>query len=102
MSVFGITGIRIDDHTGVVTHVRWGQINPKNNSWFTEPVDAPVTDVVNAIVNGDEVWTIIPVAGAQTALGPRVHTMLSTGGLEGIAVPPDTPDDRSFDVLPKI
>lgn len=85
MSIYVIDGVRINAANDRVTHVRWGQVNPRNNQW-TNPAGPGIDEViraVDAIQGGDEVWTVFPVQG-QTVLGPQVAVVVYPGGLEGI------------------
>jgi hypothetical protein len=102
MSVFAITGVRMNTRTQRVTDVRWAQVNPKSNEWMTEPAIAPLIDVVDAIQGGDDVWTIFHV-GVHTVLGPKVKTVVYAGGLEGIeTIPQDGHPERTLDALPQV
>lgn len=85
MSIYVIDGVRIDTANDRVTHVRWGQINPRTNQWadINGPGVDEVLRVVDAIQGGDEVWTVFPVHG-QSVLGPQVRVVVYRGGLEGI------------------
>ncbi|WP_230427151.1 phosphatidylserine/phosphatidylglycerophosphate/cardiolipin synthase [Collimonas humicola] len=83
MSVFAITGVRINAQNGRIELVRWGQVNPATNTWAKEPTESPVIDVVDAVMGGDDVYTIFPVGG-NTVLGPKVQLVVYAHGREGI------------------
>jgi hypothetical protein len=101
MSIFAVNGVRLDERTGRVTHVRWAQVNPKQNQWVSEPAEAPVIDVVDAIVAGDQVWTIFP-EGVNTVLGPQLKSVVYAGGLEGIDTVDPKQVNRTLRDLPRI
>lgn len=101
MSVYAINGVRIDSATGRVTHVRWAQVDPQRNQWVVDPFVEEVIGVVDAIVGGDDVWTIFTV-GAQTVLGPKVEVIVYAGGLEGIDVVDPKEAGRALADLPAV
>ncbi len=102
MSIFAVNGVRIDPLTRRVTRVRWGQVNPKNNSWAEEPREAQVIDVVDAIAGGDDVYTIFGVEG-HTVVGPKLKTVVYRDASEGIELDVDaTKMTRTLDELPQI
>nr|WP_241239262.1 phosphatidylserine/phosphatidylglycerophosphate/cardiolipin synthase [Burkholderia stagnalis] len=102
MSIFAVNGVRIDPLTGRVTHVRWAQVNPQDNSWIEAPREAHVTDVVDAITGGNDVYTIFSVGG-QRVTGPELKTVVYRDASEGIELDVDaTKVSRTLDELPQI
>ncbi|MBN3816269.1 phosphatidylserine/phosphatidylglycerophosphate/cardiolipin synthase [Paraburkholderia sp. Se-20369] len=102
MSVFAVNGVRIDPLTRRVTHVRWAQVNPKDNSWVAEPREALVSDVVDAITGGDDVYTIF-VVGGHRVVGPELKTVVYRDASAGIELDVDaTKVSRALDELPQI
>lgn len=102
MSIFAVNGVRIDPRTRRVTHVRWAQVDTRNNSWATEPYVALVIDVVDAITGGDEVYTVF-LTRDGSVIGPRLRTVVYRDATEGIELHVDaTRDPRTLGDLPQI
>lgn len=102
MSIFAVNGVRIDPLTRRVTHVRWARVNPQDNSWVEAPREARVMDVVDAIMGGDDVYTIFSVGG-QRVVGPELKTVVYRDASAGIELDVDaTKVSRTLDELPQI
>ncbi|RQR50380.1 phosphatidylserine/phosphatidylglycerophosphate/cardiolipin synthase [Burkholderia sp. Bp9125] len=102
MSIFAVNGVRIDPLTRRVTHVRWARVNPKDNTWVEAPREAHVMDVVDAIMGGDDVYTIFSVGG-RCVTGPGLKTVAYRDATEGIELDVDaTKVSRTLDELPQI
>ncbi|KVD94523.1 phosphatidylserine/phosphatidylglycerophosphate/cardiolipin synthase [Burkholderia stagnalis] len=102
MSIFAVNGVRIDLLTRRVTHVRWAKLNPQDDSWVEAPREARVMDVVDAIMGGDDVYTIFSVGG-QSVVGPALKTVVYRDASQGIELDVDaTKASRTLDELPQI
>ncbi|VVE49829.1 hypothetical protein PTE30175_04521 [Pandoraea terrae] len=100
MSVFAINGVRLNDDTGRVTHVRWARVDTDTNTWAAEPAVDPVIDVVEVIMGGDHVFTVFR-DGANTIPGPRVRIDILPGGVETLALE-NAGKHQTFQNLPRI
>lgn len=78
-----IEAVRFDTRSGHVERVRWGRADTDRNVWVAGPAEADVIDVVDKVMSGDEVWTIIAVDG-QTIAGPKVRVIADAQGRESI------------------
>ncbi|MGU7779929.1 phosphatidylserine/phosphatidylglycerophosphate/cardiolipin synthase [Burkholderia sp. PU8-34] len=102
MSVFAVSGVRIDLSSGRVTHVRWGQVNPASRAWVARPHDAHVSEVVRAVAGGDEVYVIFDASGNR-AVGPKLKRVVYRDATEGIELDVDaTREARTLRDLPQI
>ena len=70
-----------------------GIVDTDRNEWVTEPAEAQVIDVVDALASGDEAWTIYTAHG-QTVPGPRLKTVGESEETEGIETHPGPNGDR--------
>jgi hypothetical protein len=59
MTVYAVSKVRLDTD-GRVTHVYWGEVDTQANDWAGPEAEAPVADVVNAIHDGDHVYSLFP------------------------------------------
>jgi hypothetical protein len=78
-----IDAVRFDASNSRVERVRWGKVDTTQNIWEASPAEADVIDVVDKVMSGDKVWTIIRVDG-QTIAGPRVRVIADAQGVESI------------------
>ncbi|MBN3788285.1 phosphatidylserine/phosphatidylglycerophosphate/cardiolipin synthase [Burkholderia sp. Ac-20353] len=102
MSVFAVNGVRIDPRSGRVTHVRWGQVNAAGRAWIAAPREAPVAEVVRAVVGGDDVHVIFDASGDHVA-GPKLKSVVYRDATEGIELDVDaTREARTLRDLPQI
>jgi hypothetical protein len=100
MAVFVITAIRRDLENHRVTHVRWGRANASNNSWEFTPREAPVIDVVDALMRDDTVTTVFKNDAGWTP-GEDVRVVVYEHGLEGIeSVDSIVPGKKTLNDLP--
>lgn len=95
-----VNGVRFSDDGSRLTHVRWGVVDTDRNEWISGPAEAEVTDVVDALASGNEVWTIYTVQD-QTVLGPRLRTVGESEDAEGIETHPGPNDRRTLRDLPR-
>ena len=56
---FAVSQVALDGD-GRVTDVFWGQVDTVKNAWARPEVLAPVTDVVDALRTGDQVFALFP------------------------------------------
>ncbi|WP_133646144.1 hypothetical protein [Paraburkholderia flava] len=102
MATYAIDGVRIDNGTGRITHVRWALINPKTNEWLSPHEIVAVADVVAAIRGGNLVWSLFTLGG-MNFIGPKIKTVAHMDGNDGIDT--DIPDghvEKSIDDLPAV
>jgi hypothetical protein len=83
MTTYAITAVEIDERSDLVTRVKWGSVDTVNNVWIEEPEEADVEQVLHAISNGDDVYTIF-AEGQHTVLGPRLDIARDAAGRETI------------------
>jgi hypothetical protein len=96
-----VNGVRFSDDDSRLTHVRWGIVDTDRNEWISGPDEADVIEVVDALMSGDEVWTIYTVQGGQTVPGPRLRTVGDSEETEGIETHPGPDDHRTLRDLPR-
>ncbi len=102
MTTHAITAVRVNEKTGRVTHVMWGQLAHDGTGYEVESRPAPVIDVVNALAAGDTVVTVFPVAG-QRVTGPKVGLVVYPGGTEGVeTIVDDRHPGRTVQDLPRM
>jgi hypothetical protein len=96
-----VNGVRYDDDDARVTHVRWGIVDTDRNEWIKGPDAAELIDVVDALMAGQEVWTIYTEQDGRTVPGPRLRTAGDSEGSEGIETHTGPDDHRSLRDLPR-
>jgi hypothetical protein len=84
MTTYAITAVESDERSDLVTRVKWGSVDTNRNIWIVEPEEAEVEQVLHALGNGDDVYTIFP-EGQETVLGPRLDIARDAAGRETIA-----------------
>jgi len=84
MTHYAISKVRLDTQ-GRVTDVCWGQVDTSANAWTTELDDAPVSDVIDAIHNGDIVFALFPTPNGH-APERRFETLEHVSGAESIVL----------------
>lgn len=87
MTTFAVTAKRIDERTGVVSHVMWGEVQSVRNEWVVEPHLEEAIRVVDALTFGDTVVTIFEVDGQRVA-GPHLRVMVDAHGHESLVIEP--------------
>ena len=95
-----VNGVRFSEDDSRLTHVRWGIVDTDRNEWISGPAEAEVIDVFDALMAGNEVWTIYTVQG-QTVPGPRLRTVGDSEEAEGIETHPGPNDQRTLRDLPR-
>ncbi|WP_372526603.1 phosphatidylserine/phosphatidylglycerophosphate/cardiolipin synthase [Piscinibacter sp.] len=95
-----VNGVRFSDDGTRPTHVRWGIVDTDRNEWITGPAEAEVIEVIDALMGGNEVWTIYTV-GSQTVPGPRLRTVGDSEETEGVETHPGPDDHRTLRDLPR-
>jgi hypothetical protein len=88
-----IEAIRFNSGNDRVERVRWGKVDTTQNIWEAGPAEADVIDVVDKVMSGDKVWTIIRVDG-QTIAGPRVRVIADAQGVESIELADEGNEQR--------
>lgn len=61
MKTHAVAKVRLDGD-GRITGVEWGPVNTETNEWHTEPQIADVSEVVNAVHRGEDVYALFPTA----------------------------------------
>ena len=64
MKVHAVAKVRLDAD-GRVTGVEWGPVNTQTNEWHTEPRVADVSEVVDALRRGEDVFALFRPARAR-------------------------------------
>lgn len=59
MPVYAVSAVRLDSD-GRITAVEWGRVNTSTNQWESEPEQASVAEVVQAIEAGDPIFSLFP------------------------------------------
>ncbi|HEY2927645.1 phosphatidylserine/phosphatidylglycerophosphate/cardiolipin synthase [Piscinibacter sp.] len=95
-----VNGVRFSEDDSRLTHVRWGIVDTDRNEWISGPAEAEVIDVVDALMSGNEVWTIYTVQG-RTVPGPRLRTVGDSEEAEAIETHTDPNDHRTLRDLPR-
>jgi len=91
LSVLAVTEVRLDASRQRVIKAKMGPVIKKGNEWMAAPKLVNVSEVVNAIKSGDDVFTIFTVGG-NLVPGPRLSVMTYPEGGEGIYIDgPETP-----------
>jgi hypothetical protein len=88
-----IEAIRFDSGNDRVERVRWGKVDTIQNIWEAGPAEADVIDVVDKIMSGGEVWTIVPSEG-YTLAGPKVRVVADARGVESIELAEEGNEQR--------
>lgn len=91
--IYVIEAVRFDRHGDHVARVRWGTVDTDRNVWLDGPREADVIDVVDKVMTGTDVWTVISV-DAHTVPGPKVRVIANARGIESIELPNDHADPQ--------
>ncbi len=59
MNTFAVSKVGLDA-SGRVTLVLWGRVDTRLNTWASPEVVVPVSEVVDALNTGDEVFALFP------------------------------------------
>ncbi len=91
MSVFAVTEIKLDETNGRVVQAKMGAVITKGAEWMAALKVVEVIDVVNAIMAGDDVFTIFQMGGHPVP-GPKLKVIAYPEGVEGVVIDgPETP-----------
>ena len=96
MSVFGITGVRLDVH-GNVLSARICQIDPAVPRWVGEAKVLDGSDLASLVVKGEAVY-LIAVAEGLKVLGPLFQHKIFPGGNESVELAEDIPGRGLADI----
>ncbi|MDR5765000.1 phosphatidylserine/phosphatidylglycerophosphate/cardiolipin synthase [Caballeronia sp. LZ028] len=91
MPAYVVNGVRLDENTGRVTHVRWGEVHSGKPEWVSQPTVAEVSDVVAALDSGSEVTSSFMVEG-HFVFGPRFVVVAHEDGSTSVDL--DKIEDR--------
>lgn len=83
MAVNLIGGVRRDATGRQITHVHWGIAGDESNTWFREPSTTGVNEIVDRILAGDAVYTLLDPTD-PTRTGPPVRVVAGEGSSESI------------------
>lgn len=98
----GVTEVRFDAKGKRVVRVKWGSMDTDRNAWVKGPGEADVTDVVDAIHDGQVVLSMPVNERGGTAAGPRLEVTVHEHGFEGIEVEePEQNKGRTVSDLPR-
>jgi hypothetical protein len=96
--VFAISKVRLDRH-GRIAEVLWAEVNAKSNLSVSAAVQAPVSEVVDAIHAGHDVVALFPTMQAPQPERPFV-IVDHDDGVETIAFDgPDVPGRDLRDIV---
>ena len=59
MTVHAVSKVRLDKD-GRVSAVWWGRVDTQRNEWAEPECEAPVAEVVRALLSGDAVYALFP------------------------------------------
>ena len=85
MSVYAVTEVKFDENNSRVIQAKMGAVIVRNNEWMSAPKVVDVLEVVNAIMAGDDVFTIFHIGGHPVP-GPKLKVTTYHGGVEGIVI----------------
>ena len=91
--IYVIESVRFDHRDEQVSRVRWGMVDTDRNIWVSGPDEADVIDVVDKVMAGTDVWTIIYI-DAHTVPGPKVRIIANAHGIESIELADGQPDPQ--------
>jgi len=97
MSIFGVTGVRLN-HRGRVESVVICRIDGASNAWIGEAYELAAHDIASLLYKGEEVHGIF-VADGLSVLGPKFRYVVYEGGQEGIELAEDLPGKRLQDLV---
>ncbi|MES2976618.1 MAG: hypothetical protein V4757_23605 [Pseudomonadota bacterium] len=104
MSAVNLIGaVRRDVSGAFITHVSWGIAGEESDTWFREPSTTGVNEIVDRILAGDSVYTLLDPKDL-TRTGPPVRVVAaegesaSAGAVESI----EAYDSRSGEALPTL
>jgi hypothetical protein len=86
--IYVIEAIRFDRQDEQVARVRWGTVDTDRNVWLDDPRGTDVIDVVNKVMAGTDVWSVVSV-DAHTVPGPKVRVIANARGIESIELAND-------------
>jgi len=84
MSVYAVSKVQLDND-GRVIAVLWGRVDTRMNEWAGPEMRALVSDVVNAIHRGDQVFALFPSAHGHLP-DRRFMTVAYDNGWETVAL----------------
>jgi hypothetical protein len=87
MSVFVITGVKLDDG-GRVAEAVCGRADTANNQYIGQPTTMLASDIASRIYGGDQAFSVISVDGHRV-LGPQFRYVTYDHGREGIVLEED-------------
>jgi hypothetical protein len=100
MSVFAVSKVRLGQD-GLVTDVVWGVVDTKSNHWVSPETAAPITEVIAAIDNGDQVIALFPTPQGHLPGRPFVVEAHEDGSKQAVLGPAsyeaELPDMTQFD-----
>ncbi len=102
MSAVNLIGAVRKDASGAhITHVRWGIAGEESGTWFREPSTTSVNEIVDRILAGDSVYTLLD-AEDLTRTGPPVRVVAgeSTSPTAGESI--EAYDSHSGEALPTL
>ncbi|WP_341677027.1 hypothetical protein [Niveibacterium sp. SC-1] len=87
MALFAINALH--QQNGYVTRVRWGLVDPLQETWLSDPEEADVLDVLNALRAGHTVCVNLARDGSVVPGDPVHQTAVS--GMQSIATEDEDP-----------
>lgn len=100
MKTFAVSRVGLDSD-GRVTHVLWGAVDTSKNAWSTPEVVAPVSEAVNALTAGDQVFALFPSTHGH--LPDRQFVVADyDGGLKTIVLDGPTAYEREIHDMDRI
>jgi hypothetical protein len=98
MAQYAVTHVRLEND--LVTHVKMGLWNLPTGDWATAPTDWPVIEVIDRILGGDNVTTLVEAEDGNWEQGPDVCVLTLSDGRETVACDPSEPASRQLQSLP--
>jgi|ERR1043166_5778709 len=94
-----VTAIRVDGKTGMVGRVKWGVWDHIAEKWAEAAVEANVDEVVKALDDKDDVYTLVTFDGVNKAVGPKLWKIADLAGNESVdfdQIAPGVADSITF------
>ncbi|MEO6911105.1 MAG: hypothetical protein ABI158_09295 [Edaphobacter sp.] len=100
MNTFAVSKVGLDAD-GRVTQVKWGRVDTRKNAWATPEVVAPVSEAMNALNAGDQVFALFPSINGH--LPDRQFVIADYGGgLKTIVLDGPTAYERNIHDMDRI
>ena len=83
-----VVAVRYTASGNRVDRVMWGVADTTANKWHADPSEAPVIEVVDAVLHDGPVYTAYTSEG-HAVMGPRLRVIADAIGVESIETAPE-------------